>query len=228
MRDIRDLLATQALSKIRTCLDLLIEYDYIPKGKNLGETYENAIGVYNLDRENSEMWKMVWNNEISNLFQFDKQSGVEGIRLTKPSNVEDLATLNSVIRLMSSEPGAELPLEKYARFRKNPADWDKEMIAYGLNEYERGLMHSMFDYSNGIAAQQEDLYQVMTHPEIAGFSFGTADKLRKLVAKKHMGELAAFEAEYFENAQEKKLSQALVNYVWRAIVMPQAGYSFSC
>ena len=89
-------MATEALTKIRTCLDLLCEYGYIEKESTLKETYEKVIGIYNIDRTSIDMWKMVWNNEITSLFQMEQQSGIQGIALTKPQSLEDLATLNSV------------------------------------------------------------------------------------------------------------------------------------
>ena len=64
-----DLLATKNLTRMRTCLDLLVEYGYVEKKNTLKETYESVLGVYNLDRTSPEMWKMVWDNKIVSLFQ---------------------------------------------------------------------------------------------------------------------------------------------------------------
>lgn len=64
-----DMLATLNLTRMRTCLDLLVEYGKIPKGKTLRETYENTIGVYNLERDDPKMWDMVAENKIVSLFQ---------------------------------------------------------------------------------------------------------------------------------------------------------------
>lgn len=153
----------------------------------------------------------------------EKQSGTHGIALTQPSSVEDLATLNSIIRLQAPERGMEQPLEKYARFREEPKHWEVEMQQYGLNDEEREMLHSMFDHSNGISAQQEDLYQVVLEPKIAGFSFGEADILRKLVAKKHMDQMESYHEKLIKNAKEKNLSMNLVNYAWEQLIMPQAG-----
>ena len=196
-------MATEALTKIRTCLDLLCEYGYIEKESTLKETYEKVIGIYNIDRTSIDMWKMVWNNEITSLFQMEQQSGIQGIALTKPQSLEDLATLNSVIRLMPPDKKSERPLEKFARFREDKTAWDREMDQYGLTAHEKELLHSMFDYSNGISAQQEDLYQLMRCPEIVGYSFGQADKLRKSVAKKNPRDYQAFEEQFWKDTKEK-------------------------
>lgn len=153
----------------------------------------------------------------------EKLSGVQGIRLTKPESVEDLATLNSVIRLQAPERGMEQPLDKYTRFREHPEQWEVEMDRYGLSEDEKALMHKMFDHSNGISAQQEDLYQIILEPRIAGFSFGEADVLRKIVARKQMDQVEGYHEKVVNNAKKKGLSKNLVNYVWQQMVLPQAG-----
>lgn len=220
-------MATEALTKIRTCLDLLCEYGYIEKESTLKETYEKVIGIYNIDRTSIDMWKMVWNNEITSLFQMEQQSGIQGIALTKPQSLEDLATLNSVIRLMPPDKKSERPLEKFARFREDKTAWDREMDQYGLTEHEKELLHSMFDYSNGISAQQEDLYQLMRCPEIVGYSFGQADKLRKSVAKKNPKDYQAFEEQFWKDTKEKGSSEQLCKYIWNVLVASQRGYSFN-
>lgn len=222
-----DLLATEGLTKIRTCVDLLCEYGYIEREDTLRETYEKAIGVYNLNRDDEKMWEMVWNNEITSLFQMEQQSGIQGIALTKPNTLEDLATLNSVIRLMPPDKNSERPLEKFARFRLNKTEWDREMDSYGLTEHEKELLHSMFDYSNGISAQQEDLYQLMRCEEIAGYSFGQADKLRKCVAKKNPKDYQAFEEQFWKDVAERGSSEQLCKYIWNVLVATQRGYSFN-
>ena len=221
-----DLLATQGMSKIGICLDLLVEHGYIERLSSLRETYEESIGVYNLERDDQKMWKMVEDNQIISLFQMEQQSGVLGISLVKPKSVEQLAVLNSAIRLMASERGAEQPLDKYARFKSDRKAWDNEMDEYGLTEEEKELLHGLLDYSDGIAAHQEDLYQLLTHPLIAGMSLGEADVLRKAVAKKHGNEYDDFEQKYWKNAKDKGLSEQLAKYVWNVLVATQRGYSF--
>lgn len=222
-----DLLATEGLTKIRTCIDLLCEYGYAKREATLKETYEKVLGVYNLNRSDDEMWKMVWNNEITSLFQMEQQSGISGIALTKPHTLESLATLNSVIRLMPPSKDAERPLEKFARFLGNKNEWDEEMDSYGLNEHQKQLLHSMLDYSNGISAQQEDLYQLMRCEEIVGYSFGQADKLRKSIAKKNPKDYQAFETQFWKDVEERGSDRKLCEYVWNVLVASQRGYSLT-
>ena len=222
-----DLLAVEALDKERACIDLLCKYNYAEKKDTLRETYENIIGVYKIERDNPDMWKMIWENKIFSIFQMDQASGVQGIALTKPKSVEDLATLNSVIRLMASEKGAEQPLNKYARFRSNPDDWEKEMNEYGLNEDEKKLIRKHLTLSCGICESQEAMMSLLLEPEVAGWSLAQVDKTRKAVAKKKPKEFKELTEQFFENAKEKNLSKNLTDYVWNVLVKTQKGYSFN-
>lgn len=218
-----DLLSIEALDRIRVCLDLLVEYNIIKKGTDLRETYENTIGIYNLERDDPKMWEMCWNHEVMNLFQMEQQSGIQGIALTKPTSVDDLATINSVMRLMSTEKGAEQPLEKYARFKSNINYWYQEMKEYGLTEDEMELLKPVLNVSYGICNTQEQFMQLVQIPECGGFDLVWSDKLRKSIAKKNPKEYEKLTTEYFSIIKEKKLSYNLCNYVWNVLIATSRG-----
>lgn len=222
-----DLLSVEAADKIHTCLDLLIEHGYVKPESTLRKTYEKVLGVYNLNRDDEKMWDMVQNHEIISLFQMEQQSGIRGIALTHPVNVDELAVLNSVIRLMATEKGAESPLDKYSRFRRNPSAWDKEMQQMGLTDAEKQIMHRELDISNGMSITQEQFMQLVQLPECGGWDLQFADKLRKSIAKKNPKEYDALTKQFFDNAKEKKLSMNFCNYVWNVEIALSRGYGFN-
>jgi len=222
-----DLLSVEAADKIHTCLDLLVEQGYVQAGKNLRETYMNALNVYKIERTDDKMWDMVQNHEIVSLFQMEQQSGVRGIALTHPRTVDELAILNSVIRLMATEKGAESPLDKYTRFRNVPDAWDREMKMYGLTDEERAILHRELDISNGLSITQEQFMQLVQLPECGGWDLQFADKLRKSIAKKNPKEYEELEVKFFERVKEKKLSEKFCNYVWKVEIALSRGYGFN-
>ena len=222
-----DLLSVEAMDKIHICLDLLCEQNYIERKETLKETYENVIGIYNLIREAPQMWQMVWNHEIQSLFQMEKQSGIQGIALTHPQSVDDLAVLNSVIRLMAQEKGAEQPLNKFARFKNDISLWYEEMDKYGLTKEEQKLLEPVVKLSYGISESQEKFMQLVQMPECGGFSLTWADKLRKSIAKKNPAAYEELQKEYFETVEKKGLSKNLCNYVWNVLVATSRGYGFN-
>lgn len=222
-----DVLSINALDKIHNCLDLLIEQGYIEDSGSLRENYEKTIGIYNMERIEPKMWKMVHNHEIQSLFQMEQQSGIKGIELVKPNNVDELATLNSVIRLMASEKGAEQPLDMWNRYRKNIKEWHKEMKLYGLNEEEIEWLASYPDITQGIAESQECLMKLVQEERLGGNNLNFADKCRKGLAKKDGPLFKQCEEEFFKKAEEKNCSQKLVHYVWDVLLRVQRNYSFN-
>lgn len=221
-----DMLSVESLDKIHNCLDLLVKYGYIKPQPTLKETYEQTIGIYNIERKDPKMWEMVWNHKIESLFQMEQQSGIQGIALAKPESVDDLAVLNSVIRLMAPDKNAEPPLQKYARFKQDISLWYKEMSDYGLTKEEQKLLEPIVKQSYGICESQEKFMSLVQMPECGGFNLNWADKLRKSIAKKNPAAFEALEKEYFENAKEKHLSDKLCKYVWNVLVSTSKGYGF--
>lgn len=211
---------------MHTCLDLLCEHKYIERQPTLRETYDKYLGIYNLERQNSDMWKMVWNHEIQSLFQMEQQSGIQGIALTHPGSVDDLAVLNSVIRLMAQSKDDEQPLVKYARFKEDINQWYKEMSNYGLGIEERQLLEPIVGLAYGICESQEKFMQLVQLPECGGFDLTWADRLRKAIAKKNPAEYDKLTKEFFERVEEKHLNYNLCNYVWNVLVATSRGYGF--
>lgn len=218
-----DNLSIEAADKIHACLDLLLENGEIEWKGSLRETFRETIGTYNLERRDPKMWEMLHRHEVYSFFQMEKQSGVAAIALSKPYSVDDLATLNSVIRLMAQEKGAESPLEKFARFKNDITEWYKEMTEYGLTEEEQDILKDILGTSYGICEAQEYLVLLTNHPKIGGFSLGWGDRLRKAVAKKKPKDFVQLEKEFFDNMKEKNLSKNLCNYVWNVLISTQRG-----
>lgn len=177
-----DLLATDCLGKIKICLELLLQDSLIEWQGSLKATYEKYVGVYNIERNNPEIWDMICDHKVISLFQMEKESGIQAIKVARPRSLTDLSALNSVMRLMAPEPGAESPLERYGRFRENIQLWYDEMTEYGLNKHEQEVVKKYALANYGLLPNQENFMVIVQDPEIGGFSLLWADKLRKSVA----------------------------------------------
>lgn len=222
-----DALSVEAMDKIHNCLDLLCEYGYIEKKDTLKETYEAAIGVYNIERDNPEMWKMVWEHKIQSLFQMEGQTGIQGIEQLHPTSVDDLAILNSTLRLMAQEKGGEMPTAKLARFKANAREWDKEISDFGLPLNVHDILDPVLKVSYGLCIAQEQFMELVQLPELGGFSLTWADKLRKSIAKKNPKEYDKLTKEFYEVTAEKGINQEFAHYVWDVLIAMSKGYGFN-
>lgn len=221
-----DILSVEALDKIHNCLELL-EADGRVQGNNLKEIYENTIGIYNLERSAKEMWDMCNNHEVLSLFQMEKQSGIGGIAAMHPQSVDDLAVLNSAIRLMAQEKGGEMPVQKLARFKADSKCWEAELSHYGLGEKEKAILEPVLSTSYGLCIAQEQFMELVQLPELGGFELTWADKLRKSIAKKNPAAYDALTKEYFKVIEEKGLDYGFCSYVWNVLIAMSKGYGFN-
>ena len=222
-----DLLSIEGLDKIHNCLDLLLKDGRIKDQGNIRATYEKYLGIYNLERDDPKMWDMVCQHKIESLFQMEQQSGIRGIALSKPRCVNDLCVLNSVIRLMAPEQGAEQPLEMWARYRRDITQWYAEMKKYGLTPDEIQWLAGHSAFTNGICESQEGLMSLVQEDRLGGNSLTFADKCRKGLAKKIGSLFDECEKEFYKNIEEKHCSEKLAHYVWDVALRVQRGYSFN-
>lgn len=223
-----DLLSIEALDRMRACVDLLCKYNYLnSEGKTLKQIYQEAIGIYNIERKASKMWELLNNHEVQALFQMEQDSGVKGIAAVHPNSIDDLAALNAVIRLMAPEKGAEQPVDKFARFKQNyPYAWQQEMREWGVDKKFWSMLESIIGISYGMCIQQEQFMMLVQQPEIGGFGLLWADRLRKSIAKKNPKDYEALEKEFFEGVKAKNCDEKLCDYVWRNLIALNRGYGF--
>ena len=221
-----DALTTDALDRIRTCLDLLLKYDNIEWQGSLKETYNKYIGLDNLDYDTKEMWEEIGENKISNLFQYDTPVGLATAKLIKPKNAMELAIANSLMRLMADESGV-MPSETFEKYKNNIQLWYDEMRRYGLTEEEIKVMEKHLLTNSGVCESQEGIMLISMDEKISGFSVKEANKLRKTIAKKKLAEIDSMHEMFMTKGREHGTSDNLLNYVWNVQVKRQLGYSFS-
>ncbi len=219
-----DLLTVSALDRIHQCMNYMLEDGVMEWQGSLKETYNKYLNPSILDYDSPEMWKMAEEGQISSLFQFDTNQGQVAMRQIGPQSLKELAIANSVMRLMSD---GELPLEKYARFKKVPSLWYDEMHAHGLKENDVHVLEKYLKEKSGIADSQEVVMQMSMDPQISGFSMQEANKLRKTIAKKDFREIDVVKKLFFDKGHEVGASDNLLSYVWYVQISMSLGYSFS-
>lgn len=216
-----DFLTTEATSKIHTALKLLTEYGKIEWQGSLKATYDKYIHPNVLIYDNKEMWKMVSNGELMDLFQFSTPVGIAVAKLLKPQNLNELAHANSLMRLMGD--GTITPTEKYLKFRDNIQLWYDEMKEYNLTDEEiKELEKHLLEYY-GVSATQEDIMEITMNKNIVGFDLQQANKLRKAVAKKSEKVMKEVKELYYKVGQENGNSLNKLDYVWDKHIVPQLG-----
>lgn len=218
-----DFLLTEVQDKITQCIKFLQENGEIEDNLSLREVYDKYFHPDVLDIEDKEVWKNIQEGNILNIFQFDSDIGSQAAKKIKPGSMLELADANGLMRLMTSEKGAETPMEKYIRFKNDLSLWYDEMAIAGLSEDEIKVLEPYFKKSYGVPPSQEQMMQMLMDENICGFSLKDANAARKIVGKKQMSKIPELKKQVFEQAKSAELGK----YVWECGIGPQMGYSFS-
>ena len=218
-----DFLVVEVLDKIIQAIQLLQEDGEIDPTLSLREVYNKYFHPDVFPMDDKDMWKALQDGEVLNAFQFDSEVGGRAMKKIAPKSLQELADANGLMRLMPSEKGAEMPLDKYVRFKDNIQLWYKEMDDAGLSKTEQKILEPYFLSSYGVPPSQEQLMRMLMDPNICGFSLADANAARKIVGKKQMSKIPALHEKVLKSAR----SQLLGQYVWKNGIGPQMGYSFS-
>ena len=175
-----DFLNTQVMGCIQMTFEELVKQGRIEWQGSLKKTYDKYLHPEVLDYNNPEYYKKLNRHELINVFQFESGQGLKALDTIKPETLQELAAANTLMRLQAE---GEQPMDRYVRIKKNPQEWEDEMIQYGLNERERAVLHKHLDSEYGVCSSQELLMLMSMDKEIAGFGVKEANYLRKSNAK---------------------------------------------
>lgn len=217
-----DYLTVQALDKIRTCMNLLLEDGKIQWQGSLRKTYDKYIHPDVINYDNEDMWNALYRREIPSCFQFDTQVGGQAIHLIHPSNLAELTAGNGLMRLMANEDG-ELPLDIYVKHKNNIQTWYDEMEQEGLSKEEQNILRKYLDIVYGVAVSQETMMLLSMDKNISNFDMGEANILRKAVAKKKFDVLQKGKELFYSKGLDAGTSMKMLDYVWNKQIMLQAG-----
>lgn len=216
-----DFLVTEVQDKLAKAIELLQKYGEIDSKLTLREVYNKYFHPSVLPIEDENIWKVLHNNSVLNIFQFDSEVGGQAAKKIKPSTIMEMADANGLMRLMTAEKGQESPMEKYVRFKNNINLWYNEMRAAGLSADEQASLEPYFLKSYGVPPSQEQLMMMLMDENICGFSLAEANAARKIVGKKQMSKIPELKQKVLSKAKSKQLGQ----YVWTCGIGPQMGYS---
>jgi DNA polymerase-3 subunit alpha len=192
-----DFLGLRNLDVIEDALDIV--------ERSTGERPDMA----KLPLDDAKTYEMLSQGDSVGVFQFESEGMREALKKVKPTEFEDLIALNALYR-----PGALDQIPTYARGKRDP----------GLISYPDDRLRPILESSKGVILYQEQAMQIAT--ELAGFSGGKADNLRKAIGKKNREAMAKLKPEFVEGCRASGTSEQVIEWLW-ATNERSADYSFN-
>lgn len=137
--------------------------------KDIKKNYGVVIDIENIDVNDKNVIKQFNKAQTIGLFQFESAGMRAFLKNLKPTVFDDLIAANSLFR-----PGPMDEIPKYIHNKNNPED-----VSF-LDEKLRPILGVTY----GIIVYQEQVMQIVQ--QLAGYSLGEADNLRRAMSKKKM------------------------------------------
>ncbi len=147
---------------------------------------------YDKEMNDPKVYKLWANGESVGIFQFESQGMTNFMKELKPDCLEDIIAGVSLYR-----PGPMDQIPRYIKGKQNP----------GHNVYTHPALEPILNVTYGCMVYQEQVMQIVR--ELAGYSLGRADLVRRAMGKKKL-DVMAKEREYFINGQVDENGNVLV------------------
>ena len=189
-----------------TIIDWALQ-DINAKQKQLGEP---LIDITAIPRDDQDTYKLLTDAQTTAVFQLESRGMKELIKKLKPDCFDDIIALVALFR-----PG---PLES------GMVD-DYINVKHGAKaEYAHPLLVPILKPTNGVILYQEQVMQIAR--ELALYTLGGADMLRRAMGKKKPEEMAKERDKFTTGAVANQIDQSIATYVFD-LMEKFAGYGFN-
>ncbi len=168
-----------------------------------------GLDIQTIPLDDAKTYAMLARGEATGVFQFESSGMRDALRQVKPTVFEDLIALGALYR-----PGPMQYIPVYAK-RKN----GQETVAYPDPRLE-----AITGSTYGICVYQEQYLQIAK--QIAGFSPGEADDLRKAIGKKIHSLMASLKDKFLEGCAASGTADSVARQLWQDMESSQ-DYSFN-
>lgn len=171
---------------------------------------EALIDITTIPRDDLPSYQLLKNGQTTAVFQLESRGMKELIKKLKPDCFDDIIALVALFR-----PG---PLES------GMVD-DYINVKHGAKaEYAHTLLEPILKPTNGVILYQEQVMQIAR--ELAHYTLGGADMLRRAMGKKKAEEMAKERAKFTTGAVANQVEESIATYVFD-LMEKFAGYGFN-
>ena len=172
---------------------------------------DEPIDIRAIPLDDEPTFEFLRSAETTAIFQLESEGMKDLIRRLLPDNINDVIALVALFRPGPLQSGA---VEDYISRKHSNAPVT----------YPHARLESVLSTTYGVMLYQEDVMNVSQ--ELAGFSLGQADLLRKAMGKKIPEEMAKMRATFLEGTAANEVDEILANNIFDQMEK-FAGYAFN-
>jgi DNA polymerase-3 subunit alpha len=172
-------------------------------------TVNPSFDLAKIPDDDKKTYDMLGRGETLGVFQLESDGMKRVCVDLKPSRIEDVIAL-------------------VALYRPGPMDWIPQYIATKHGRAKPKYLHPKLEpiltETYGIAAYQEQVMQIAR--DLAGFTMGQADELRKVMGKKQKDKIPVYRQKFIDGCGANGIDEKLAEEIF-TFIEPFAGYGFN-
>ncbi|MDZ4724077.1 MAG: DNA polymerase III subunit alpha [candidate division Zixibacteria bacterium] len=169
---------------------------------------DRPIDLDTIPLDDAEVYKLFARGETIGIFQFESSGMRDYLRRLEPENFDDITAMNALYR-----PG---PLDYEGPKGANMIDIYIERKKGAANiVHLHPKLEQILGATYGVIVFQEQVLSIAN--QLAGYSMGRADTLRKAMGKKDAALMAAQKAEFLAGAEAHKVDRKVADEVFNRI-----------
>ncbi|MEH2212006.1 DNA polymerase III subunit alpha [Nostoc sp.] len=200
-----DFLGLRNLTLIQKTVDLIqetrgyrVDPDEIPRDERKAQRILAKGEHSSLPKDVQKTYELLEAGELEGIFQLESSGMRQIVRDLKPSNIEDISSILALYRPGPLDAGL---IPKFIN-RKH----GREKI-----DYQHQILEPILDETYGIMVYQEQIMKIAQ--DMAGYSLGQADLLRRAMGKKKVSEMQKQREKFVDgaakNGVQKKVADEL-------------------
>ncbi len=166
------------------------------------ENHGEKVDVDNLELDDESIYKLFAHGDTIGIFQFESSGMRDYLRRLSPSNFTDITAMNALYR---------------------PGPLDSGMIDVYIDrkqgtskvEFMHPILEEILGNTYGVIVFQEQVLKIANN--LAGYSLGKADLLRKAMGKKDAALMAQQQEEFLKGADANKIDRKVSEEVFNQI-----------
>ncbi|MDH3002409.1 DNA polymerase III subunit alpha [Pasteurella multocida] len=203
-----DFLGLRTLTIIKWALDMI--------NTRLAKEGKPPVDIATIPLNDPASFELLKRSETTAVFQLESRGMKDLIKRLQPDCFEDIIALVALFR-----PG---PLESGMVQNFIDRKHGNEVVAYPDPEYQHDSLKPILEPTYGVIVYQEQVMQIAQ--ELAGYTLGGADLLRRAMGKKKPEEMAAQREIFEKGAIQKGVDGELAMKIFD-LVEKFAGYGFN-
>jgi len=168
-----------------------------------------SLNIDEIPLDDKKTYTLLQKARTTGVFQLESSGMKRYLKQLKPTTLEDLIAM-------------------VALYRPGPMDWIPDFIARKHNRKKITYLHPdlkpILEKTYGVAVYQEQIMQIAQ--QLAGFSLGEADVLRKAMGKKIPELIKEQRIKFVQGAIKKNIEKKIAENIFN-FIEPFAGYGFN-